>query len=67
MPGLPFPLEFSIMPVAIQDKRRLSLAFFSNLLAPMALRRKLRLVRGNNLTKIRRLRGCCGNYGEPGC
>ncbi len=49
------------------DKRELSYAFFGNLRVPMSLRRKLRLVFGNNWTKVRRLRGCCGNYGQPGC
>ena len=55
------------MPSTMGDKRRLSFAFFENLRVPMVLRRKLRRVMDNNLTKIRRLRGCCGNYGQPGC
>ena len=33
----------------------------------MSMGRKLRLMMANNLTKIRRMRGCCGNYGQPGC
>ena len=51
----------------MRDKRQLTFAFFSNLRVPMILKRKLRLVVGNNMTKIRRLRGCCGDYGQPGC
>ena len=49
------------------DKRQLSFGFFANLRVPMLLKRKLRLVVSNNLFKIRRMRGCCGNYGDPGC
>ena len=48
-------------------KRQLTYAFFENLRVQMPLRRKLLLVANNTLTKIRRLRGCCGNYGQPGC
>ena len=28
---------------------------------------KVRLALRNNLTKLRTGKGCCGNYGEPGC
>ena len=55
------------MAFTMSNKQKLTFAYFSNLRLPMALKRKLRLVRDNNLTKIRRLRGCCGNYGQPGC
>jgi hypothetical protein len=55
------------MASTMSNKRNLTFAYFSNLRLPMALGRKLRMVRDNNLTKIRRLRGCCGNYGQPGC
>jgi len=51
----------------MRDKRQLSFAFLENLRVPMALRRKLQKVMDNNITKIRRLRGCCGDYGQPGC
>lgn len=49
------------------DKRELSYSFMENLRRPMPLREKLRLVLSNNLTKMRRMRTCCGNYGDPGC
>ena len=49
------------------DKRQLTYSFLENLRAPMSMGRKLRLMMANNLTKIRRMRGCCGNYGQPGC
>ena len=55
------------MSATMCDKQQLSFAFFENLRVPMVLRRKLRRVMENNLTKIRRLRGCCGDYGQPGC
>ena len=55
------------MPNTMSNKRKLAYAFFENLRVPMLLRRKLRLIRDNNLAKIRRLRGCCGDYGNPGC
>ena len=55
------------MPTTMSDKRNLAYAFFENLRVPMVLGRKLRQIADNNLTKIRRLRGCCGNYGSPGC
>jgi len=38
-----------------------------NLKAPLPLPRKLRLVAGNSLLKLRKPRGCCGHPGEPGC
>ena len=28
---------------------------------------KLRLVVANNLIKLRKHQGCCGNHGQPGC
>ena len=49
------------------DKRELSYSFLENLRRPMPLGEKLRLVLSNNLAKMRRMRGCCGNYGHPGC
>ena len=49
------------------NKRKLAYAFFENLRVPMLLGYKLRLIMANNLTKVRRLRGCCGDYGRPGC
>lgn len=55
------------MVYAMNEKRNLAYAFFSNLRVPMAMKRKLRLIRDNNMTKLRRLRGCCGDYGQPGC
>ena len=55
------------MAPVMSDKPKLTFAVFSNLLVPMALKRKLRMVRDNNLAKLRRLRGCCGVYGQPGC
>ena len=55
------------MASVMSDKKHLVYAFFSNLRIPMALRRKLRLVRDNNVTKIRTLSLCCGNYEQPGC
>lgn len=42
-------------------------AFFTNMSAPMPLRRKLYLAFRNNFTKIRKRQSCCGHYGEPGC
>ena len=55
------------MPNIMSNKRKLAYAFFENLRVPMPLRRKLRTLMVNNLTKIRRVRGCCGDYGNPGC
>ena len=49
------------------DKRQLSYAYFANMRGSMPLSRKLRLMLANNLRKIRRMKGCCGNYGQPGC
>lgn len=42
-------------------------ATLANLLQPMPLRRKLRLVAKNLWIRVRRQSNCCGNYGEPGC
>jgi hypothetical protein len=42
-------------------------AVFTNMSAPMPLRRKLYLVFRNNFIKIRKRQSCCGHYGEPGC
>jgi len=42
-------------------------AFFTNMSAPMPLRRKMYLVLRNNLTKIWKRQSCCGHIGEPGC
>jgi len=33
----------------------------------MPLWRKLRLLVGNTLIKLRTRQGCCGNYDQPGC
>ena len=46
------------------DKRQLSYTYFANMRGPMPLSRKLRLMLANNLRKIRRMKGCCGNYGQ---
>ena len=46
---------------------KLAYAFFENLRVPMRLVNKVRMVMGNNWIKMRRLKGCCGNYGQPGC
>ena len=42
-------------------------AFFTNMSAPMPLRRKLYLAFRNNFIKIRKRQSCCGHLGEPGC
>ena len=42
-------------------------AFFTNMSAPMPLRRKLYLVFRNNYIKISKRQNCCGHPGEPGC
>jgi len=42
-------------------------AFFTNMSAPIPLRRKLYLVFRNNLIKILKRQSCCGHPGEPGC
>ena len=39
----------------------------ANLRQPLPFWNKLRLVMTNNLLKLRRRQGCCGNYGQPGC
>ena len=41
--------------------------FLANLAAPIPWPTRARLVLKNNLTKIIRRQGCCGNLGEPGC
>jgi len=41
--------------------------FFTNMSAPMPLRRKLWLVARNSWTKLRTRGTCCGHEGEPGC
>ena len=28
---------------------------------------KMRMVVGNNMTKLRTRKDCCGNFGQPGC
>ena len=60
-------LGISIMAGVMCDKQRLSYGFFENLRGPMSVRRKLRLLAANSFRKIRQLRGCCGDYGQPGC
>jgi hypothetical protein len=42
-------------------------AMLRNLRADMPLWRKMWLFMRNNARKILRLKGCCGNHGEPGC
>lgn len=39
----------------------------ANLRQPIPLRRKLWLIASNNLLKLQRLQGCCGNHSQPGC
>ena len=39
----------------------------ANLGQPMPFWRKVRLVLANNFIKLKTRRGCCGNYGQPGC
>ena len=51
----------------MSDKRRLEFAFFSNLRVLMPLKLKVKRVVGNTWTKVRRVRGCCGDYSQPGC
>ncbi len=65
--GLPCLPDASIMLITMCDKRKLSYSFLENLRRPMLFGEKLRLVLSNNLAKMRRMRGCCGNYGHPGC
>jgi hypothetical protein len=38
-----------------------------NLLQPMPLGRKIKLILRNQWIKFRTRSSCCGNYGEPGC
>ena len=67
-PGrLPIRIRISIMACVMSNKSKLTYAFIANLRIPMAIGRKLRLIRDNNMTKLRRMRGCCGDYGQPGC
>ena len=61
------PFATSIIDGVMSDKRKLTYAFFSNLRVPMILRRKLSMILDNNWRKVKRLRGCCGVYGQPGC
>lgn len=42
-------------------------SFFTNLQAPLPLRRKVRLLLRNNWIKIKTRSNCCGHPGEPGC
>jgi hypothetical protein len=41
------------------------LSNWANSNAPFAV--KLRMAISNNLTKVRKRQGCCGNPGQPGC
>jgi hypothetical protein len=41
------------------------MANFRNYDAPFGT--KLRMVMANNLIKMRKHSGCCGNHGQPGC
>ena len=42
-------------------------ASWRNLMQPMPLGRKIRLVVRNVAIKIRTGQTCCGHHGEPGC
>jgi hypothetical protein len=42
-------------------------AFFSNMLGPEPLGRKIRLMLRNNFLKVKSMNNCCGHPGEPGC
>ncbi|HCH00193.1 MAG: hypothetical protein A2074_00920 [Candidatus Aquicultor primus] len=42
-------------------------AFFTNMSAPMSLRKKLYLAFRNQFIKIWKRQSCCGHHGEPGC
>jgi hypothetical protein len=42
-------------------------AYFTNMSAPMPMRRKLYLVFRNSLIRIVKRQSCCGHPGEPGC
>ncbi len=50
-----------------QDKRPDLKSFLSNLGQPMPFSKKARMYLKNNLLKLKRLKSCCGNPGEPGC
>ena len=52
---------------AMCEPQKQRLQPLENLRQPMPLARKLRLLLANNFTKIRTLKGCCGNHGQPGC
>lgn len=65
--NLPISVRSSIILCAMSDKPKLTVAIFENLRVPMELGRKIRKIVDNNLLKIRRIRGCCGDYGNPGC
>jgi hypothetical protein len=39
----------------------------NNILQPMPLPTKLKLLLLNNLLKVRTLSSCCGHSGQPGC
>ena len=44
------------------------MSYFRNLRAgDYSLVERVRKVAANNLRKIVRRQGCCGNYGDPGC
>lgn len=42
-------------------------ASFTNLWAPMPLRRKIYLLFRNSYIKVSKRQPCCGHFGEPGC
>lgn len=48
-------------------RRRKGRYFLTNLAQPLPLRRKAVLAARNSWRKVSRLRGCCGNPGQPGC
>ena len=64
---LPILAITSIIASIMSEKKQLKYAFVANLRVPMVLGQKLKRIMNNNLTKMRRLRGCCGDYGQPGC
>ncbi len=39
----------------------------NNLKQPIPIKRKVYLFLKNNLSKITKLKSCCGHPGEPGC
>jgi hypothetical protein len=49
------------------DRHPSPIAFIENLLKPMRLYRKVKLVVTNNATKVKTFHNCCGNLGQPGC